>query len=161
RNAPNRSDPTANRTGPAGPGGASPEPGAPRRGGAHPRRGRVRWIGRIRPAPARGERPSMTRPRLVLATVALLTLGAAAGADAAEFGPVLLAQQLGVHRGTGLYINLFKFIPVLAIYLLWAKTCYWADDDMKELNNNRFELWNCVLFFSGVLGLVLLWSIPF
>ena len=102
----------------------------------------------------------MIRPRLVLATFALLTLGAAAGADAAEFAPALLAQTLTVNRGPGLYLNLFKFLPVLAVYLLWAWTCYWADDDMKELNNTRFELWNSVLFFTGMLGLILLFSIP-
>ena len=102
----------------------------------------------------------MIRPRLALATFVLVTLGAVAGADAAEFAPALFAQHLSVHRGPGLYINLFKFLPVLGIYLLWAWTCYWADDDLKELNNNRFELWNSVLFFTGLLGLILLWSIP-
>ncbi len=38
----------------------------------------------------------MIRPRLVLATFALLTLGAATGADAAEFVGVLTPN--GVHR---------------------------------------------------------------
>jgi type II secretory ATPase GspE/PulE/Tfp pilus assembly ATPase PilB-like protein len=106
------------------------------------------------------ERPSMTRPRLALATFALLTLGAAAGADAAELTQVLLAQSQTIVRGPGFYLNLFKFVPVVAVYLLWAWTTYWADDDMKELNNVRFELWNSVLFFTGVLGFVLLWAIP-
>jgi type II secretory ATPase GspE/PulE/Tfp pilus assembly ATPase PilB-like protein len=63
-------------------------------------------------------------------------------------------------RGPGFYVNLFKFAPVVAVYLLWVWTCYWADDDMRELNNLRFELWNSVLFCTGVLGLVLLWAIP-
>ena len=40
----------------------------------------------------------MIRPRLVLATFALLTLGTAAGADAAEFAGVLLAQAAGDPR---------------------------------------------------------------
>ena len=74
----------------------------------------------------------MTRSRLALVTFALSTLGAAAGADAAEFAGVLLAQSAAVPRGPGLYLNLFKFLPVVAVYLLWAWTCYWADDDMKE-----------------------------
>jgi type II secretory ATPase GspE/PulE/Tfp pilus assembly ATPase PilB-like protein len=102
----------------------------------------------------------MTRPRLVLATFALVTLGAAAGADAAEFANVLLAQSPGIQRGPGLYLNLFKFIPVVALYLMWTWTTYWADDDMRDLNNTRFELWNSVLFFTGILGLILLFSIP-
>jgi general secretion pathway protein E len=31
---------------------------------------------------------------------------------------------------------------------------------MRDLNNTRFELWNSVLFFTGILGLILLFSIP-
>src|SRR3954467_3321569 len=102
----------------------------------------------------------MIRPRLVLATSAVLTLGAAAGADAAEFAGVLLAQAPGIQRGPGLYLNLFKFLPVLAIFLLWAWTSYWVDDDAKDLNNLRFETWNTALFVSGILGFALIWAIP-
>lgn len=109
----------------------------------------------------------MTRPGLApslgLATFALATLAASNGADAAELVGVLLAQSPGIaaDRGPGFYINLFKFIPVLGIYLLWAWTTYWVDDDARELNNVRFELWNSVIFLSGLLGLAMLWAIPF
>jgi type II secretory ATPase GspE/PulE/Tfp pilus assembly ATPase PilB-like protein len=102
----------------------------------------------------------MIRPRLVLATFALLTLGAAAGADAAEFVGVLLAQAPNIPRGPGMYLNLLKLVPVILIFLLWAWTTYWVDDDAKELNNTRFELWNSAIFFSGLLGLALIWAIP-
>jgi type II secretory ATPase GspE/PulE/Tfp pilus assembly ATPase PilB-like protein len=102
----------------------------------------------------------MNRPRLALATFALLTLGAAAGADAAEFAGVLLAQIPNMTRGPGMYVNLIKFVPVLLIFLMWAWTTYWADDDAKELNNVKFETWNSVIFFSGLLGLILVWAIP-
>jgi len=102
----------------------------------------------------------MTRPRLALATFALLTLGAAVGADAAELPGLLLAQSAAVERGPGLYLNLFKFIPVVLIYLMWTWTTYWVDDDAKELNNVRFELWNTIVFATGALGLALVWSIP-
>jgi general secretion pathway protein E len=101
----------------------------------------------------------MIRPRLVLTTLALSTLGLAAGADAAEFAGVF-AQSPTVLRGPGLYLNLFKFVPVLGIFLLWAWTTYWVDDDAKELNNLKFEIWNCVIFFSGLLGFALVWAIP-
>lgn len=102
----------------------------------------------------------MIRPRLALATFALLTLGTAAGADAAEPLGVLFAQSASIQRGTGLYLNLFKFLPVLGLYLLWVKTTHWAEDDMRDLNNVKFELWNSVLLLTGVLGFVLLWAIP-
>ncbi len=102
----------------------------------------------------------MNRPRLLLGTFALLTLGVAAGADAAELAGVLLAQAPNMTRGPGLYLNLFKFIPVVIIFLMWSWTTYWVDDDTKELNNLKFELWNSVVFFTGVLGLLLVWAIP-
>jgi type II secretory ATPase GspE/PulE/Tfp pilus assembly ATPase PilB-like protein len=104
----------------------------------------------------------MIRPRLALATFAILTLGAAAGADAAEIPGLLLAQsaKIAAYRGPGMYLNLLKFVPVVIVYLMWAWTTYWVDDDTKELNNVRFELWNSVVFFCGVLGLALVWSIP-
>jgi len=102
----------------------------------------------------------MTRPRLALATFALLTFGCAAGADAAEFFNALLAQAANVPRGPGMYLNLLKFIPVVLLYLLWAWTTHWVDDDAKQLNNLRFELWNSIVFSTGVLGFALLWAIP-
>ena len=74
------------------------------------------------------ERSSMIRPRLVLATFGLLTFGAATGAYAADLASVLLAQSASIQRGPGLYLNLFKFVPVVLIYLLWAWTTYWVDD---------------------------------
>ncbi len=56
-------------------------------------------------------------------------------------------------RGPGFYLNLFKFVPVLLIYLMWAWTTGWVDDDTKELANTRFEMWNSIVFATGVLGL--------
>ena len=63
-------------------------------------------------------------------------------------------------RGPGLYLNLFKFVPVVLIYLLWAWTTDWVEHDTKELNNLKFGIWNSVIFFSGVLGLILVLAIP-
>ncbi len=102
----------------------------------------------------------MIRPRLVLVTFALMTLGVAAGASAADLPGALLAQSAALQRGPGLYINLLKFIPVVLIYLLWVWSTHWVEDDTKNLNNLKFELWNSVVFFTGVIGLALVWSIP-
>ena len=63
-------------------------------------------------------------------------------------------------RGPGMYLNLFKFVPVVLIYLLWAWTTDWVEHDTKELNNLKFATWNSVVFFSGVLGLILVLAIP-
>ncbi|MHC5541021.1 GspE/PulE family protein, partial [Singulisphaera rosea] len=83
-----------------------------------------------------------------------------AGAEAAELAGVLLAQSSAIQRGPGLYLNLFKFVPVLLLYLLWVWTSQWVDDDTKDLNNPRAEIWNCVILFSGLLGFTLLFAIP-
>src|SRR4051795_10539616 len=102
----------------------------------------------------------MIRPRLVLAATALATFGITAGAHAADLLGIPFAQSASVVRGSGFYMNLFKFVPVLLIYLLWVWTTYWVDDDTKELNNVRFEMWNSIVFFTGLLGLALVWAIP-
>ncbi|HMF35651.1 MAG TPA: type II/IV secretion system protein, partial [Isosphaeraceae bacterium] len=102
----------------------------------------------------------MIRPLLVLATVVLTILGAVARADAAELLAPVLAQSPNIVRGPGFYLNLYKFIPVVVIYLLWTWTTDWVEHDTKELNNVKFALWNSVVFFSGVLGLILIFAIP-
>src|SRR4051794_29642784 len=102
----------------------------------------------------------MIRPSLVLATFLVLVLGGAAGADAAEFLSPILAQAPNLSRGPGFYLNLYKFIPVVVIYLLWAWTTDWVEHDTKELNNVKFATWNTVVFFAGVLGLILVFAIP-
>ncbi len=105
----------------------------------------------------------MLRSRLALAIFALATFGLTAGVDAADLTGLILAQShaIDAFRGPGLYFNLYKFVPVALLYLQWVWTTGWVDDDMKELNNIRFEMWNSIVFFSGMLGFVLLWLIPF
>jgi len=62
----------------------------------------------------------MFRLSLAFLTFLVLTLGAAAGSDAAELIPFILAQAPSIQRGPGFYLNLFKFLPVLGVYLLWS-----------------------------------------
>ncbi len=87
----------------------------------------------------------MIRPSLVLLTFLTLILGAAAVSEAAETLPIVLAQ---VHnptwRGPGMYLNLFKFVPVILIYLMWAWTTDWVEHDTQDLNNLKFATWNSV-----------------
>ncbi len=102
--------------------------------------------------------------RLFLAFLAffVLTVVAATASQAAEPSAdfVILAQVPNMTRGPGMYLNLFKFIPVVIIYLLWAWTTNWVEHDTQELNNLTFAVWNSAVFFSGVLGLVLVLAIP-
>ncbi|MGP0062663.1 MAG: type II/IV secretion system protein, partial [Isosphaeraceae bacterium] len=105
----------------------------------------------------------MIRPSLVLFSFLVVILGLAATSEAAEFFPTLLAQSAAIRplRGPGLYLNLFKFVPVVLIYLMWAWTTDWVEHDTQDLNNLKFGVWNSVMFFSGVLGLILVLAIPF
>ncbi len=102
----------------------------------------------------------MCRSRLSLLILGLVSLGLCSSAGASEVGDFLLAQSATMNRGFGLYLNLFKFVPVLLLYFLWAWTTHWVDHDMKDLGNLKFETWNSIIFFTGVLGFVLAWLIP-
>ena len=102
----------------------------------------------------------MIRPRLALATFLLATLGLAAGADAADLAGILLAQSPTVPRGPGLYLNLFKFVPVLVIYLLWAWTTVLGRRRHQGPEQPEVRDVERVVFFSGLLGLALVWAIP-
>jgi general secretion pathway protein E len=103
----------------------------------------------------------MIRPRLALAAFTLAALVAASGASAAELVGLPFAQSASLVRGPGFYLSLLKFVPVLLVFLLWTWTSYWVDDDTKELNNLKFELWNSVMFAGGLVGFLLLWVVPF
>src|ERR1700678_3602948 len=117
-------------------------------------------LGRFKLSNRSQERSAMIRPFLALFTFLVLTLGAAAGSYAAEPFSPLLAKIQHMTRGPVLYLNLFKFVPVVLIYLLWARTTDWVEHDTKELNNLKFGIWNCAVFFSGALGLILALAIP-
>jgi type II secretory ATPase GspE/PulE/Tfp pilus assembly ATPase PilB-like protein len=106
--------------------------------------------------------------RLFIAAAALLTtvLASSSTLSAAEpvgLGalPLILAQSASINRGPGLYLNLWMFVPVLLVFLLWCYSTCWIDRDMKDLNNPRFEMWNSVVFATGVLGFALVWLIPY
>src|SRR3954453_22520202 len=102
----------------------------------------------------------MIRPFLVFATFLVLFLGGAAGADAADLMAPILAQIPKMSRGPGFYLNMYKFVPVVLIYLLWTWTTDWVEHDTKELTNVKCEPWNRVIFFPGVLALPPLLASP-
>jgi type II secretory ATPase GspE/PulE/Tfp pilus assembly ATPase PilB-like protein len=102
----------------------------------------------------------MSRPFLAFLTFMALFLGWTAAVHASELLPVLLAQAPSIQRGTGMYLNLFKFVPVVLVYLLWTWSTDWVEHDTQELNNLKFAVWNSAVFFSGVLGLLLVFAIP-
>ncbi len=107
----------------------------------------------------------MTRPRLGFAILALLVLGLANDAGAAAFflppGP-LLAQAESVVRGPGSYLNAFKFVPVVLLFLLWAWTTSWVEIDTHDPMNIRqdFSKWPSINFFPFLVAFAVLWVVP-
>jgi general secretion pathway protein E len=62
-------------------------------------------------------------------------------------------------RGPGFYYHPAKLLVVVAVYLFWVKTCWWVDQDTKELELPR-KFWNSIVFGSGLLGLMAVWLLP-
>jgi type II secretory ATPase GspE/PulE/Tfp pilus assembly ATPase PilB-like protein len=91
----------------------------------------------------------------------LLVVSLGAGTlEAAEWIVLPLGQSADVVRGEGMYLNLLMFIPIPLIYFLWVWTTHWVERDTRELKDVRYEMWNSVVFFIGVLGFVLVFFIP-
>ncbi|HWE37380.1 MAG TPA: GspE/PulE family protein [Isosphaeraceae bacterium] len=101
------------------------------------------------------------RPALLAAAALVLALGHAGAAAAAEPIGLLLAQTADTTRGAGNYINWFKFVPIIFIYLIWAWMTYWVSEDTRELENPKYGYWTTAVFLSGVLGLALVFVVPF
>ena len=64
-----------------------------------------------------------------------------------------------ITRGPGGYFHVVKFGALIAVYLLWVKTTDWANRDCQTLKLPH-SLWNPVIFFSFVIGLLLALLIP-
>jgi type II secretory ATPase GspE/PulE/Tfp pilus assembly ATPase PilB-like protein len=62
-------------------------------------------------------------------------------------------------RGPGFYFNILKILPVLLVYLLWVRTCWWVDEDSHQLELSP-QIWNLVMFGTGLAGLLVVWFVP-
>jgi general secretion pathway protein E len=62
-------------------------------------------------------------------------------------------------RGGGIYLSIPGFLAVLAVYLCWARTCWWVDRDARQLKL-PVQVWNGVLLGGGLLGLLIVWLFP-
>jgi type II secretory ATPase GspE/PulE/Tfp pilus assembly ATPase PilB-like protein len=77
------------------------------------------------------------------------------------FSPAILfaATEPAVPRGPGLYFGLLKLLPLLAAYFVWVRVCWWADQDARKLKLSH-ETWNPILLGAGVLGLLVVFALP-
>jgi general secretion pathway protein E len=73
--------------------------------------------------------------------------------------PLFAASEPAFPRGPGLYFSLLKLVPLLLVYLLWVRLCWWADQDARRLKLPHMT-WNPILFGCGALGLALVWFFP-
>jgi type II secretory ATPase GspE/PulE/Tfp pilus assembly ATPase PilB-like protein len=62
-------------------------------------------------------------------------------------------------RGPGLYFSIPKLIGVIAIYLIWMSICTWIDGDARA-QGLSVRWWNTGMFAAGVVGIFLVWALP-
>ena len=62
-------------------------------------------------------------------------------------------------RGPGFYFDPVKLVVLLVIYFSWVRTCSWVDHDAEQLKLPRL-FWNLLLFGCGLVGLIVVWLLP-
>lgn len=65
----------------------------------------------------------------------------------------------GTGAGAGYYISLWLLAPILILFLIWAASSHWVDDDSRSLNMPT-DFWNSVLLTTGVVGFLAVLLIP-
>jgi type II secretory ATPase GspE/PulE/Tfp pilus assembly ATPase PilB-like protein len=73
--------------------------------------------------------------------------------------PAFLAQTAAFPRGPGFYFGLAKLVPLVLVYFCWVRTCWWVDQDTRQLKLPP-DLWNPILLGCGILGLGIVWFLP-
>ncbi|MER3415930.1 MAG: hypothetical protein C4297_06930 [Gemmataceae bacterium] len=63
-------------------------------------------------------------------------------------------------RGSGFYLNLASFLPVLLLWWIWIGLCSWIERDARRLHLPATS-WQPLLWAGGVLGWLALWLVPF
>jgi type II secretory ATPase GspE/PulE/Tfp pilus assembly ATPase PilB-like protein len=71
----------------------------------------------------------------------------------------LLADTTKNFRGDGFYFNLLAIALLIAVFLLWVRSCWWVSEDLRHIKLPA-DIWNPVVFGCGVLGLLLFWVFP-
>ena len=62
-------------------------------------------------------------------------------------------------RGEGFYFSILKILGVLLVFLLWVRTCWWVDQDCRDVGLS-LDFWNPVMFAAGAMGLLVVWLLP-
>src|SRR5262245_27061675 len=62
-------------------------------------------------------------------------------------------------RGPGFYFSPVKLLAVIAVYLIWVRTCAWVNRDCRAVDLPA-PRWASLLLGCGLAGLVLVWALP-
>src|SRR5579871_2388364 len=62
-------------------------------------------------------------------------------------------------RGPGFYFSIPKLLTLLLVYFCWVRTCWWVSQDAVAVQMPT-ALWNPLLVGCGLLGLLLVWLLP-
>src|SRR5262245_6445334 len=62
-------------------------------------------------------------------------------------------------RGPGFYFDPVKLALLIVVYFCWVATCRWVDRDAEKLKLPA-TTWNPVMFAGGLIGLAVLWALP-
>jgi type II secretory ATPase GspE/PulE/Tfp pilus assembly ATPase PilB-like protein len=76
-----------------------------------------------------------------------------------SFSGSLLWAAEAFPRGPGFYFNPVKLLLVVAVYLAWVRTCWWVDEDCREVGMPTVR-WNPAMLACGCAGLLLVWGLP-
>ena len=71
----------------------------------------------------------------------------------------LFAADAPFPRGPGFYFHSGKLVALLAVYLLWVRTCWWVNHDVRAVKLPG-PTWNLLLLGCGLAGLLLTWALP-
>jgi type II secretory ATPase GspE/PulE/Tfp pilus assembly ATPase PilB-like protein len=66
----------------------------------------------------------------------------------------------GFPRGPGFYFHPAKLLALVAVYFVWVRTCWWVIQDCEEVGMPA-NIWNPLLLFGGLAGVLLVWVLPF
>jgi type II secretory ATPase GspE/PulE/Tfp pilus assembly ATPase PilB-like protein len=69
------------------------------------------------------------------------------------------AATAGFPRGEGYYYNLVNLIALLILYFCWVRTSAWIDEDARLLHISAIP-WNPLMLGCGVLGMFVVWLLP-
>tara|TARA_R110002095_G_scaffold179193_3_gene156572 strand:+ start:31251 stop:33026 length:1776 start_codon:yes stop_codon:yes gene_type:complete len=83
--------------------------------------------------------------------------------NAGEYPPLPVPFYRGNdHRfasSQGFYLHFWKLLLVVLLFLLWAKTSYWVDEDSRGLKTDT-EFWSSIVLVAGGLGFLFVFCMP-